>query len=232
MSYARYITDIEIKSLWAGRKHIRWHLNPDVNVLSGVNGVGKSTILRHLVSGIKSLPINEDDNVTIHTEPADAQEFRFDIVFTPDVRSEYDINLMELLGRYEKFEHDPLRQKMLYDIIDELFRVTEKTVVRSHHKTIILQQYDEELNPKLLSNGEKQMLSILLVVYLQNGMPSLLFMDEPEVSLHIDWQQRLISTIRTLNPHVQIILTTHSPAIIMNGWMDKVTEVTDITVDD
>jgi len=29
---------------------------------------------------------------------------------------------------------------------------------------------------------------------------------------------------------VQIILTTHSPAVIMNGWLDSVTEVSDITV--
>jgi predicted ATP-binding protein involved in virulence len=33
-----------------------------------------------------------------------------------------------------------------------------------------------------------------------------------------------------LNPNVQIIMTTHSPAVIMNGWMGNVTEVTDITV--
>jgi predicted ATP-binding protein involved in virulence len=32
-----------------------------------------------------------------------------------------------------------------------------------------------------------------------------------------------------LNPHVQIILTTHSPAVVMNGWIDQVTEVSDIT---
>lgn len=232
MAYARYITDIEIKSLWAGRKHIRWHLNPDVNVLSGINGVGKSTILRHIVSGVKTLSFDDGANVTIHTEPSDAQEFRFDIISTPDVRSEYDTNLSELLQRYGSSIHDDLRRKMLYDLIDDLFRNTEKTVVRSHQDTIILQQYDEELDPKLLSSGEKQMLCILLVVYLQAGMPSVLFMDEPEVSLHIDWQQRLISTIRSLNPHVQIILTTHSPAIIMDGWMDKVTEVSDITVED
>jgi hypothetical protein len=29
---------------------------------------------------------------------------------------------------------------------------------------------------------------------------------------------------------VQIILTTHAPAVIMSGWMDKVTEVSDITL--
>ena len=42
-------------------------------------------------------------------------------------------------------------------------------------------------------------------------------------------QKRLIDLILDLNPNVQIILTTHSPAVIMNGWMDNVTEVSDIT---
>ena len=56
-----------------------------------------------------------------------------------------------------------------------------------------------------------------------------LFMDEPEVSLHVDWQQQLIDLLLELNPNVQIILTTHSPAVIMNGWVDHVTEVSDIT---
>ena len=54
-------------------------------------------------------------------------------------------------------------------------------------------------------------------------------MDEPEASLHIEWQQKLIAMIRELNPNVQIILTTHSPAVIMEGWLDAVTEVSDIS---
>ena len=52
---------------------------------------------------------------------------------------------------------------------------------------------------------------------------------EPEVSLHIEWQKRLIDLCLELNPNVQIILTTHSPAVVMNGWVDSVTEVSDIT---
>ena len=40
----------------------------------------------------------------------------------------------------------------------------------------------------------------------------------------------LIALIRELNPNVQIVLTTHSPAMIMDGWMDAVTEVSDITI--
>jgi hypothetical protein len=33
-----------------------------------------------------------------------------------------------------------------------------------------------------------------------------------------------------LNPNVQIVLTTHSPAVVMNGWGDRVTEVNEITI--
>ena len=65
---------------------------------------------------------------------------------------------------------------------------------------------------------------------IEDNQHYVLFMDEPEVSLHVDWQKNLIDMILDLNPNVQIILTTHSPAVIMNGWLDKVTEVTDITV--
>ena len=72
------------------------------------------------------------------------------------------------------------------------------------------------------------MLVILLTVLIEDRQPYVLFMDEPEVSLHVDWQQRLIDLILELNPNVQIILTTHSPAVIMNGWADSVTEVSDI----
>ena len=38
------IAKVEIKSLW-NRFDLSWTLNPDVNILSGINGSGKSTIL-------------------------------------------------------------------------------------------------------------------------------------------------------------------------------------------
>ena len=116
---------------------------------------------------------------------------------------------------------------MFQDMIDELFAQTAKTILRDRNE-IYFSQYGEVISPYLLSSGEKQLLVILLTALVQESRPAVLFMDEPEVSLHIEWQQRLISLIRTLNPNVQIILCTHSPAIIMDGWMDAVTEISEI----
>lgn len=120
-------------------------------------------------------------------------------------------------------------KKKFQDIMDSLFADTGKKIVRTDNE-ISFTQMGETLVPYQLSSGEKQILAILLTVLIEDNKPYVLFMDEPEVSLHIEWQKKLIDLILELNPNVQIILTTHSPAVIMNGWMDKVTEVSDITV--
>ena len=114
-------------------------------------------------------------------------------------------------------------------MVDELFAETGKKIIRTENE-IRFSQIGETLVPYQLSSGEKQILAILLTVLVEDQQHYILFMDEPEVSLHIEWQKRLIELILELNPNVQIILTTHSPAVIMNGWMDMVTEVSDITV--
>ena len=132
-------------------------------------------------------------------------------------------------GNAEAAQHLSVKKKRFQDIVDELFAETGKKIVRTENE-IRFSQIGETLVPYQLSSGEKQMLAILLTVLVEDDQPHVLFMDEPEVSLHIEWQKRLIDLCLELNPRVQIILTTHSPAVIMNGWMDSVTEVSDITL--
>ena len=121
-------------------------------------------------------------------------------------------------------------KRKFQDIVDRLFADTGKKIVRTENE-IRFSQIGETLLPYQLSSGEKQILVILLTVLVEDNNPYVLFMDEPEVSLHVEWQKQLIDLIMELNPNVQIILTTHSPAVIMNGWLDSVTEVSDITQD-
>jgi ABC-type glutathione transport system ATPase component len=267
MKYANCIKQIEIDALWSGRKHILWQLDPQVNILSGINGVGKSTILNKV---FRSICTNGDlvnhllKGVHITAEPADATHIRFDIIRSLDspvldvdtmnlvdsrITSALDFQLYHLQRKYLDYQvnignriiaelqqgnADAAQQlsqskKRFQDIVDELFEETGKKIVRTENE-IRFSQIGETLVPYQLSSGEKQMLAILLTVLVEDQQPYVLFMDEPEVSLHIEWQKRLIDLIVELNPNVQIILTTHSPAVIMNGWMDKVTEVSDITL--
>ena len=53
MKYADYIQQIEIDALWDNQKHIVWQLDQQVNILSGINGVGKTTILNKVLKAIE-----------------------------------------------------------------------------------------------------------------------------------------------------------------------------------
>ena len=272
MKYAEYIRQIEIDSLWSGRRHVVWNLDRQVNILSGINGVGKSTILNKVVKGLSAggeFPSHTLKGVHLTVEPEDAKWIRFDVIRSfdrpllnldavgklnsalSDLTTELDLQLFFLQRKYLDYQVNignriiaclqsgdsdaalhaqqiSAPKKTFQDLVDQLFAETGKRIIRTENE-IRFTQIGETLTPYQLSSGEKQMLVILLTVLVEDQKPYVLFMDEPEVSLHIDWQQRLIDLILTLNPNVQIILTTHSPAVIMNGWTDRVTEVSDIT---
>lgn len=257
--------------MW-GRKNISWDLRADVNILSGVNGIGKSTILNNSVRSLTELEGGSLTNaphagVSFVFSPEDATYIHFDVIRSFDrplinpgllekignrnVKTELDWQLYLLQRRYLDYQVNignriiemltsgiPEQQAQaaevsvpktkFQDLIDNLFGDTGKKINRRSNE-ILFEQDGDTLTSYQLSSGEKQMLVILLTVLVQDNRHCSLFMDEPEISLHVEWQQRLISLIRTLNPNVQIILTTHSPAVIMNGWLDAVTEVSDIT---
>jgi len=272
---AKYIKRIEIDSLWRGTRHIVWNLRPGVNVLSGINGVGKSTILRktirRLTQGREELGRDYNQlGVHLDFEPEEADTVRFDVIRGVDrplvsadilgkvvearLTTELDWQLYQLQRRYLDYQvnqsnrivalftaGDPeAPQKAaaianekghFQDLVDQLFQATGKHIDRSSNE-IYFFHLDERITPYVLSSGEKQMLIILLTVLVENREPYVLLMDEPEISLHIEWQQRLLELITDLNPSAQVILTTHSPAVIMSGWADCVTDVEDIIVDE
>ena len=280
---ADYIQSIEIKALWKGGRHVVWNLQPDVNILSGINGVGKSTIINHSARTLAEIdrdeivPKDAPQGVTIKLMPEDATYIKFDVIRSFDrpllhsdlleklsdsrVKTELDWQIYRLQKRFLDYQvnignriielltsGDPEDQvkaaevsapkKQFQDMIDELFADTNKKIDRKSNEIQFIQKTTDNgqqttegelLTPYQLSSGEKQMLAILLTVLVENREPYALLMDEPEISLHIDWQQRLIDLIRQLNPNAQIILSTHSPALIMDGWMSNVTEVGDIS---
>ena len=70
------------------------------------------------------------------------------------------------------------------------------------------------LNPRLLSSGEKQILILLTQALLRVDEPVVYIADEPELSLHVTWQEKLLESIVTLGGQKQIIVATHSPDIV------------------
>jgi len=63
-----------------------------------------------------------------------------------------------------------------------------------------------------LSSGEKHLVKILLSVI--SAGPNSVIIDEPELSLHIDWQRAFVRTLQAINPTCQLILASHSPEVM------------------
>jgi len=294
MEVFKYIKKIKIKGLWS-KFDINWELNPDVNVLSGINGSGKSTILKLVDDTFIDLSISEDIakniEVILNTREVfkygstiekifsgenigdknqlllgDGSKLIFDFIKSidqqllsreviqkianPEVKTELDFQLYKLIDKYNvykgklgselsdailkmdkkellKFRKEKTQWSELFDKnVNRLFSSTQKMMI--NNGALSFKINNDVISPYKLSSGEKQLLIILLTTLLQDGKPAILLMDEPEISLHTDWQEELIKVIRTLNPNVQIILATHSPSIIMNGWFNKVTTVEEI----
>ena len=266
---ANYIKRIEIHGLW-GRYDIAWDLHPDVNILAGINGVGKTTILNRSVNYLEQtwgkVKTDLKNGVRVSFDNPEATYIPYDVIRSydrslmtgdlmakmaePEVKTELDWQLYMLQRRYLDYQVNvgnkmiellngteeqraqapelSMPKRKFQDMIDGLFSYTGKTIDRKSNDVVFFQN-GERLSPYRLSSGEKQMLVILLTVLVREGGHSVLFMDEPEASLHIEWQQKLIGMLRELNPDMQLILSTHSPAVIMEGWLDAVTEVSDIS---
>ncbi|MDV8158143.1 AAA family ATPase [Acinetobacter bereziniae] len=64
-----------------------------------------------------------------------------------------------------------------------------------------------------MSSGEKQLLILFIETLLQKNTNNIFLTDEPELSLHIEWQRKIIPAIQKLNPNAQIIAATHSPEV-------------------
>lgn len=321
----KYITKVEIKKLWGYKDlNFAWNLNPDVNILAGDNGSGKSTVLnlivnilrgttdevRDIIDLVNSVTLTFDNSGTLKltniTEDISSLEKKkenpefadllnrikrhdnYDEIRTKNIEysivesskepfvkpklsvintfdqrllsediikllkadnaetqldlqiyllrqqySNYQINIgKRAIEALQKGENNiskiDSKRTLFLDTIDALFSHTQKKIDRTKNEISFIQRGEKEISPYQLSSGEKQMLIILLTTLVQDENHFIMIMDEPEISLHPDWQENLIDNIRKLNANVQIIIATHSPSIVINGWKDKVFEMSEI----
>ncbi len=304
-----HIKTIDIQNLW-GKYDINWELDPKVNILIGINGSGKTTILNLIAQalnyenfdsmlctradkikitfnpqgtiGLKLLKKNNMNNANAYPASLEFDGFPVDdnlnmIIRIPlwahistfdmalrdkevveklsddRIKTELDFELHQLINEYIRYQLTLGKQveklfleaeqidvkakreeiygkkNLFITLINQLFEKTGKVIDSDEQERMIFRQDETVLAPYQLSSGEKQMLLILLKVLLQNNQPSILVMDEPESSLHLEWQERLIEIMLKLNEHIQLIIATHSPGIMMKVWLDKVTEIENIT---
>ncbi len=102
---------------------------------------------------------------------------------------------------------------LFLDILNEL--LLKKTLSLNERSELLIKtESGKFLKPSQLSSGEKQIIVILGEALLQEGESFIYMADEPEISLHVAWQESLAKNIKSLNPAAQIVFATHSPDVV------------------
>jgi|GEM_PF-3175530 len=116
---------------------------------------------------------------------------------------------------------DDLKEKSnsVINSINELFKETDKKIIydrREGEFSFSPVKKNEKISLNHLSSGEKQLIMfyIFSIIKFDKNDTKILFIDEPELSLHIDWQSKLLPSIVEKGDNTQIIVATHSPDII------------------
>lgn len=89
---------------------------------------------------------------------------------------------------------------------------------------------NRRLPTRALSSGEQHLLVMLYdLIWPSEGAPALVMIDEPEISLHVEWQMKLVGALERAAKFgpTQILIATHAPGIT---WRQKVKMLTPASV--
>ncbi len=112
--------------------------------------------------------------------------------------------------------YEPLEK--VKSIINRFFSESKKEILIDPQGIITI-RFKNGKEAKLfeLSSGEKQIITMLghLIFFEEKFKQNegIFIIDEPEVSLHLAWQEIFVKSIMNASPNTQFILATHSPAI-------------------
>ena len=155
--------------------------------------------------------------------PMLVREYKFlnivDTGLIKDVPSYIATRIMEMANEQE---NTPMREirAAVFKEINEIFEILDLDIkiseISKNVKSIPIftNSAGDKFDINELSSGEKQLFLRTLAIKMLNPENSIILIDEPELSLHPKWQQRIVDVYRKIGKNNQIIIATHSPHIL------------------
>lgn len=133
-----------------------------------------------------------------------------------NVLSVYIKDVKQKLGVFDELSD---RIDLLVKIINRRF-LYKKLSISKAEGFVFRTSEGKNLPPKSLSSGEQHELVLLYELLFKVGSNSLILIDEPELSLHVAWQQQFLEDLQQITKLVgfDVLIATHSPQIINDRW--------------
>ena len=130
--------------------------------------------------------------------------------------------LAQLRAIYAARRDDEQALERFATLVNDYFSITgtsEKEISFDKQKVelqVINKYTQKPLKLGALSSGEKQIVSVFARLLLDSNKRYFIIIDEPELSLSMEWQERLLPDITKMESCFQLVAVTHSPFIFKN----------------
>ena len=155
--------------------------------------------------------------------PMLVQEYKFlniiNLNLIKDVPSYIATRIVEMANEQENIPMGEIRNAVFREI-NEIFEILDLDIKVSEISKdaksipIFTNSSGDKFDINELSSGEKQLFLRTLAIKMLNPENSIILIDEPELSLHPKWQQKIVDVYRKIGKNNQIIIATHSPHIL------------------
>ena len=122
--------------------------------------------------------------------------------------------------KYKVFEELIEQLDLFTDIINSRLKFKDIRISRDEGIVVYKSNTDEQLELAQLSSGEKQEIILFYELIFESDKNIHLLIDEPEISLHIEWQLKFMDDLLRIaeKKKFKVTVATHSPQIINNHW--------------
>lgn len=211
LDYKKYIT--ELKKLESRREQLDIAIDKlDVPDLSSQFSTYFDSIEETLENLINTSPSNNDDKPSIEHIHALLQWM---IKFTQFEKID---NIIQYAEEYSyRIQKSRELLDRFIDSANVFFNEGKKAINIDKRGDVKISIYGSKKENTIyeLSSGEKQLIILLAhIAFHQKNNAPIFIIDEPELSLHISWQELFVDALLKASPNTQYILATHAPAII------------------
>ena len=138
----------------------------------------------------------------------------------PSALSILDLYITDNKQKLDVFRDTAQKLNLLLQIINKRFKHKRLFIDKETGFVIKSKSENKDIAVKKLSSGEQNELIIFYNLLFKSTKGDIVLIDEPEISLHIAWQQQLITDLKEIAKEtgISLLISTHSPDIIGDNW--------------
>lgn len=152
-------------------------------------------------------------------EKADDMQFQAPAQMDDHTKGVLSVYVQDVEKKLGVFDQLSARINLFMRMINERF-LYKRMATTKDGGFVFYAKDDTLLSPSDLSSGEQHELVLLYELLFRVKPKSLILVDEPELSLHVAWQEQFLQDLQAITQLTafDVLIATHSPQIIHDRW--------------